>query len=222
MRNEVFPGVLGQFGTRTIWYRGQFGTAHVDGQFGTGQFGTRTIWHRGQFGTWHIFPNYWQCISNIDVYSLKFEFPHPVPEGRTNTLQLTQISQLLAEYIQYLCITIMSQKNLGMVPNCPRCQIVRFCWWWQIVWCQIVRSAKLSWCQIVCSAKLSGSLIRPLDKGIEVGWPYIQKAKQIGDYFLSQKNWRKKCVNQDDKIMIEHGSFVSKYNANLMGSAFSA
>ena len=53
-----------------------------------------------------------------------------------------------------------------MVPNCPRCQIVRFWWWCQIVRCQIVlvpncprcqivRGAKLSWCQIVRGAKLS-------------------------------------------------------------------
>ena len=84
----------------------------------------------------HIFPNCWQCISNINVYSSKSTFPHPAPEGRTNTLQLTYISQLLAEYIQYLCI--MSYNFLGMVPNCP--------------WCQIVRSAKLS------GAKLSYNL----------------------------------------------------------------
>ena len=112
----------------------------------------------------HIFPNCWQCISNINVYSSKSTFPHPAPQGRTNTLQLTYISQLLAEYIQYLCI--MSYNFLGMVPNCPRCQIVRFWWWCQIVRCQIVlvpncprcqsvRGAKLSWCQIVRGAKLS-------------------------------------------------------------------
>ena len=49
---------------------------------------------------------------------------------------------------------------MSVVPNCPRCQIVRFWWWCQIVRCQIVlvpncprcqivRGAKLSWCQIV-------------------------------------------------------------------------
>ena len=42
------------------------------------------------------------------------------------------------------------------VSNCPRCQIVRF-----YPWCQIVRGVKLSWCQIVrCQivrgVKLSG------------------------------------------------------------------
>ena len=61
--------------------------------------------------SWHIFPNCWQCISNINVYSSKFTFPHPAPEGRTNTLQLTHIFQLLAEYIRY---SIVSYNFIGV------------------------------------------------------------------------------------------------------------
>ena len=82
--SDAISKVPGQFGTRTVWHRGQFGTKSVNGQFGTadnlaprvknGQFGTadnlaprtiwhqelkRTIWHRGQFGTKSVKRTIW-------------------------------------------------------------------------------------------------------------------------------------------------------------------
>ena len=44
-------------------------------------------------------------------------------------------------------------SQIFMVSNCPRCQIVRF-----YTWCQIVRGVKLSWCQIVLGVKLSANM----------------------------------------------------------------
>ena len=44
--------------------------------------------------------------------------------------------------------------KLSSVSNCPRCQIVRFCMWCQIVRCQIVR-CQIVRCQIVRGVKLS-------------------------------------------------------------------
>ena len=44
--------------------------------------------------------------------------------------------------------------KLSSVSNCPRCQIVRFCMWCQIVRCQIVR-CQIVRCQIVHGVKLS-------------------------------------------------------------------
>ena len=44
--------------------------------------------------------------------------------------------------------------KLSLVSNCPRCQIVRFCMWCQIVRCQIVR-CQIVRCQIVHGVKLS-------------------------------------------------------------------
>ena len=41
-------------------------------------------------------PNCWQLISNTNVYSRKCTFPNPAPEGRTDTLQLSHIPQMLA------------------------------------------------------------------------------------------------------------------------------
>ena len=60
-------------------------------------------------------------------------FPNSAPKGRTGTTQLKHISQLLAEYIQYLCIMSLFLKKrseilgyfFGMVSNCFQCQIVR-------------------------------------------------------------------------------------------------
>ena len=40
--------IIGQFGTRTIWHRGQFGTTD---NLAPDNLAPRTIWHRGQFGT---------------------------------------------------------------------------------------------------------------------------------------------------------------------------
>ena len=36
-----------------------------------------------------------------NVHSWPDIFPNPAPEGRTETLQMTYIPQMLAEYIQY-------------------------------------------------------------------------------------------------------------------------
>ena len=101
---EVDGRVLGQFGTRTIWHRGQFGTAHVDGQFGTRTIWHRTIWHRGQFGTAdNLAPGQFGTADNLAPPMLAVYIQYKciffkihIP---TNTLQLTYISQLLAEYI---------------------------------------------------------------------------------------------------------------------------
>ena len=59
-------GVLGQFGTRTIWHRGQFGTKSVNGQFGTADnLAPRTIWHHGQFGTAIKFDKFDNVVQSI-------------------------------------------------------------------------------------------------------------------------------------------------------------
>ena len=72
--------------------------------------------------------------------------------------------------------------NKSMLPSCPRCQIVRFYTWCQIVRCQIVRGAKLSagpncpWCQIVRGAKLSVNMgsaklsVMPNCPGAKLSW----------------------------------------------------
>ena len=130
---------------RTIWHRGKFDTMDFFMLGHVPQHCARTA-HRtpGQLGPsdcpiigriyqiqiyifkWHIFPNCWQCISNINVYHS--QSPTTRPKGaHTYTLQLTHISRLLAEYFQYLCI--MSYSCLGYVSNRPRCQIVCFCKW---------------------------------------------------------------------------------------------
>ena len=148
----------------------------------------------------HIFPNCWQCISNINVYSSKSTFPHPAPEGRTNTLQLTYISQLLAQYIQYLCIMsynfwvwcqIVHGAKLLTVPNCPRCQIVLEpncprCQIDAVPNCSVpictvaklsvnTACAKLSWRKIVLGppfALLSLKSFRYLHKSWRLPWSY--------------------------------------------------
>ena len=96
--------VLGQFGTRTIWHRGQFGTKSVNGQFGTadnlaprvknGQFGTadnlaprtiwhqelkRTIWHRGQFGTKSVKRTIWHQELKTDNLAPRVYRPWGTP-----------------------------------------------------------------------------------------------------------------------------------------------
>ena len=40
-------------------------------------------------------------ISNTNVHSGKYTFTNPAPEGRTDTLRLTHIPQLLVVYVQY-------------------------------------------------------------------------------------------------------------------------
>ena len=55
---------------------------------------------------YNIFPNWWQCISNTNVYSRKCTFFNLSPEGRTDTLQLTYIPQLLQECYRVLASLI--------------------------------------------------------------------------------------------------------------------
>ena len=45
--------IIGQFGTRTIWHQGQFGTAGnlAPDNLALDNLAPRTIWHCGQFGT---------------------------------------------------------------------------------------------------------------------------------------------------------------------------
>ena len=50
------------------------------------------------------------------------------------------------------------------VSNCPRCQIVRF-----YPWCQIVRGVKLSWCQIVRCQIVRGVKL----SGVKLSWCQI-------------------------------------------------
>ena len=71
--------------------------------------------------------------------------PYPGPKGPKDTQQITYTPQLLAWYIQYQCkhqmlaCLVLNCPFFITVPNCPRCQIVRFS-----LRCQIVRGAKLS------------------------------------------------------------------------------
>ena len=65
------------------------------------------------------------------------------------------------------------------VSNCPRCQIVRF-----YPWCQIVRGVKLSWCQIVrCQiVRVSYSPWRQIVLGVKLSahvWIYGMRVKCI-------------------------------------------
>ena len=58
-------------------------------------------------------------------------FPNPAPEGRTDTLQLSYIPQMLAEYIQYkyiyptdTCFPTQRPKGAQTPSNCnisPKC-----------------------------------------------------------------------------------------------------
>ena len=105
----------GQFGTRTIWHRGQFGTMCKNGQFGTAEnlapwiflyFPTQRPKGAQTPSKCHISPNCWQNISNTNIYIYSTDTCSPTqrPEGRTDTLQMSHIPQLLAVYIQYKCI----------------------------------------------------------------------------------------------------------------------
>ena len=49
----------------------------------------------------HSSPKCWHDIFNANIYIQKCIFPNPAPEGRTETLQLTFLPQVLAWYIQY-------------------------------------------------------------------------------------------------------------------------
>ena len=83
------------------------------------KFGSGTIWHSGQFGTvdnlapWKFLKTFvcfpaqrpkgaqTQYMYSTDTWSPIQRFPDPAPEGRTDTLQLSYIPQMLAKYIQY-------------------------------------------------------------------------------------------------------------------------
>ena len=47
----------------------------------------------------HSSPKCWHDIFNANMYILKCIFPIPAPEGRTETLQLTFIPQVLKLYV---------------------------------------------------------------------------------------------------------------------------
>ena len=59
----------------------------------------------------HSSPKCWHDIFNANIYIQKCIFPNPAPEGRTETLQLAFIPQVLKLYvgIEY----IISCQNLG-------------------------------------------------------------------------------------------------------------
>ena len=59
-------------------------------------------------------PNCWHHISNTNIYFKKCTFTKPVPEGHTETFQLTFIPQVLAWYIQYQHISSSDIYS----PNC--------------------------------------------------------------------------------------------------------
>ena len=105
-----------------------------------GQFGTRTIWHRSEKGTiWHRdVIRIRNAISRLERNTLSNGreilcqiFPNPAPEGRTDTLQLSYIPQMLAEYIQYkyiyptdTCFPTQRPKGAQTPSNChisPNC-----------------------------------------------------------------------------------------------------
>ena len=68
----------------------------------------------------HISPKCWQNISNTNIYiQLTHVFPNPAPEGRTDTLQLPYIPELLAEYIQYKYI-----YSADTTSQCPCFRLV--------------------------------------------------------------------------------------------------
>ena len=59
-------------------------------------------------------PNCWQHITNTIIHFQKCTFPNLVPEGHTETIQLTFITQVLAWYIQYQHIYSTDTYS----PNC--------------------------------------------------------------------------------------------------------
>ena len=100
---------------------GQFGTAdNLAPCVKTDNLAPQKIWHHGFFlyfptqrpkgaqtpSKCHISPNCWQNISNTNIYIYSTDTCSPTqrPEGRTDTLQMSHIPQLLAVYIQYKCI----------------------------------------------------------------------------------------------------------------------
>ena len=132
----------GQFGTRTIWHRSEKGT----------------IWHRDVirirnaisrlerntlsngreilcqiFGNPHFksTPGREKTSSFALFTQWQNIFPNPAPEGRTDTLQLSYLPQMLAEYIQYkyiyptdTCFLTQRPKGAQTPSNCnifPKC-----------------------------------------------------------------------------------------------------
>ena len=70
-----------------------------------------------QVGNWATPHNCWQNISKPKTYPSKCISSNPVPEGHTNSPQVNNTPQLLAEYIQYKHI---SKKMYMTQPCAPR------------------------------------------------------------------------------------------------------
>ena len=68
----------------------------------------------------NVYSRKWQCISNTNVYSRKCTFSNPAPEGRTDTLQLTYIPQLLQECYRVLASLISWPGRLLSLKPCRR------------------------------------------------------------------------------------------------------
>ena len=155
-----------------------------------------------QLLAWYI---QYQC-----KHQLTYNPPTLGPEGPKTPNKLHIPPKLLAWYIQYQCkhqmLACLVPNGLfyTMVPNCPRCQIVPFSLWCQIVHgaklstvlncprCQIVHGAKLSTvpncprCQIVRSAKLS--------RDLSVEWnarQWMHKSTIVTEHFCQQSQHRK-------------------------------
>ena len=65
----------------------------------------------------HTITNFWQYVSNTNVYSRKCTFPN---YSKLSYIQLTYISQLLAVYIQYQCIFLKCtflNLQLAYIPH---------------------------------------------------------------------------------------------------------
>ena len=61
--------------------------------------------------------NFWLCINNTHIYSRKFTFPNTVSKGHKDIIKLSNIPQLLTEYIQYQYIQLTHIHQLLATNN---------------------------------------------------------------------------------------------------------
>ena len=125
-----------------------------------------TVWCREvRYGSFLISHNvlHWQfCRNNVASHP----WARQGPQTKHNFGEASDVWSRQVRFSSFQCKKMLCFVNFDirkyiwckifMVSNCPRCQIVRF-----YPWCQIVRGVKLSWCQIVrCQivrgVKLSG------------------------------------------------------------------
>jgi len=80
----------------------------------------------------HSSPKCWHDIFNANMYILKCIFPIPAPEGRTETLQLTFIPQVLKLYvgIEYIMPKLGGWMWVGVFQFGEYMSVENIGWYW--------------------------------------------------------------------------------------------